>query len=79
MATVAFTEVIIKIPAKFKTAAIIIAVLGLKERVETHVAIAFGASVQPFTRITPRVSSETTKSGKLCVNSIKNSLRETPK
>ena len=27
-----------------------------KQRVEMHVAIALGASVQPFTKITPRVS-----------------------
>jgi hypothetical protein len=29
---------------------------GLMERVEIHVAIAFGASVQPFTITTPSVS-----------------------
>jgi hypothetical protein len=32
-----------------------IAFLGLIDLVETQVAIAFGASVQPFTRTTPSV------------------------
>jgi len=43
-------------------AAIIIASLTLIARVDTQVAIAFGASVQPLTTITPRVSRVETKS-----------------
>jgi hypothetical protein len=38
------------------TADIITAVFGDIERVATQVAIAFGASVHPFTNITPKVS-----------------------
>ena len=30
--------------------------LGDKHLVDTHVAIAFGASVQPFTKITPEIN-----------------------
>lgn len=30
---------------------------GAMDRVDTHVAIAFGASVQPFTKITPKVNT----------------------
>jgi hypothetical protein len=40
-------------PIKLKIAAIITAALGPIDRVETQVAIAFGASVHPFTKITP--------------------------
>ncbi|MFS8541085.1 MAG: hypothetical protein LOD89_03220 [Tissierellales bacterium] len=47
-----------------KTAAITIAFLGLIERVEIHVAIAFGASVQPLTRITPIVRIDITNNAK---------------
>jgi hypothetical protein len=38
-------------------AAIIIAVFGGMDLVETQVATALGASVQPLTKITPRVRS----------------------
>jgi len=48
--------VIIKTPRKLNTAARKIADDGLRDLVETQVAIAFGASVQPFTKMTPRVS-----------------------
>jgi hypothetical protein len=44
-----------KTPRKSKTAANMMAGRGLMERVEIHVAIAFGASVQPLTITTPRV------------------------
>jgi len=50
--------VIIRTPRKLKTAAIIMAALGVMALVETQVAIAFGASVHPFTRITPRIRTE---------------------
>jgi hypothetical protein len=46
----------ISTPKKLKTAAIRIAEPGPIERVDTHVAMAFGASVQPFTKITPSVN-----------------------
>ncbi len=48
-------------PKKLKNAAIKIAALGLIARVETQVAIALGASVHPFTKITPSVSSTVTR------------------
>ena len=57
-ATDAFIFVIMRTPKKLKTALIIIAGLGFMHRVVMHVAIAFGASVHPFTNITPNVSSE---------------------
>jgi hypothetical protein len=55
IATLLFTIVIKKTPRKLKKAAIRIACLGLIARVEMQVAIAFGASVQPLTKITPMV------------------------
>lgn len=54
-ATVAFKSVITRTPRKLKKAAIKIAARGLMERVETQVAMALGASVQPLTKITPKV------------------------
>ena len=45
-------NVIVNTPKKLKTAAIIIAFLGFILLVDTHVAIAFGASVHPLTKIT---------------------------
>jgi len=54
-ATDAFIFVIIKTPAKLKIALIIIAARAERQRVVMHVAIAFGASVQPLTKITPKV------------------------
>jgi len=50
--------VITNTPKKLKTAAIRIADRTDIERVETHVAIALGASVQPLTRITPIISKD---------------------
>jgi len=55
IATLLLISVITNTPRKLKTAAIKMAFLGLIARVEIHVAIAFGASVQPLTRITPIV------------------------
>jgi hypothetical protein len=49
---VELTKVMTSTPRKLNTAAINTAIFGLMERVETHVAIALGASVHPFTRIT---------------------------
>jgi hypothetical protein len=51
----------ISTPKKLKTAAINIALRTSIERVETHVAMAFGASVQPFTKMTPSVSAVVTQ------------------
>ena len=48
--------VMIRTPRKLKTALIMIALLTPIHRVVTQVAIAFGASVQPLTKITPRVN-----------------------
>jgi hypothetical protein len=58
---VAFTRLIINTPKKLKTAAIKIASLGERQRVTTQVAIALGASVQPLTKITPKVSTTAIK------------------
>ena len=57
MATEAFTAVITRTPRKLNTAAITMAFRALMALVETQVAIAFGASVQPLTRITPSVKT----------------------
>jgi hypothetical protein len=52
-------------PKKLNTAAIKIAFLAVIERVETHVAMAFGASVQPFTNMTPNVRTAVINRGGL--------------
>ena len=52
--------VITKTPRKLKTAAIMIAGRAPMLRVETQVAMALGASVQPLTKITPRVKMTVT-------------------
>ena len=49
--------VITSTPRKLNTALIQIAERTFIHRVAIHVAIAFGASVHPFTKITPRVSN----------------------
>ena len=49
--------VIISTPRKLKTALSIMADLAFMQRVPMQVAIAFGASVHPLTKITPSVSS----------------------
>jgi hypothetical protein len=55
-ATVALNMVMINTPRKLHTAAMAIAARGPNDLVETQVAMAFGASVHPFTNMTPRVS-----------------------
>ena len=71
-------DVIIRTPRKLNIAAIMMALDAFIDLVETHVAIALGASVHPFTRITPSVNSTVTiskglltdceiKSGKLII------------
>ena len=53
--------VITNTPRKLNTALIMIAVLTFRHRVAMQVAMAFGASVQPFTNITPSVSATVTR------------------
>jgi hypothetical protein len=65
MATFAFTIVMTNTPKKLNTAAIKIAFFAVIERVETHVAMAFGASVQPLTNITPNVRTAVINRGGL--------------
>lgn len=64
-ATVALIFVITSTPKKLHTAAIRIADRGLMARVDTQVAIALGASVQPFTRMTPKVKAKVMSSAGL--------------
>ena len=54
-ATVALSELMTKTPRKLKTADIRIAGLASMHLVVTQVAIALGQSVQPLTKMTPRV------------------------
>ena len=67
-ATVELTMVITSTPRKLKTAAIRIAGFALMARVETQVAIALGASVQPLTIITASVRSAVMASAGLLIN-----------
>jgi len=72
MATEALIVVITRTPRKLKIAAIIIAFFASIALVETQVAIAFGASVQPLTSITPSVSIvETNSIGLFIISPIK--------
>ena len=73
MATVLLTTVISSTPKKLNTAAMRMALFGPMARVETQVAMALGASVQPLTRITPRVRTTVTASAGLCASWLKNS------
>jgi len=66
-----------KTPKKLNTAAIKIADLTDIERVETHVAIAFGASVHPLTKITPKVSKVVINKIGLEVTCVKKSEKDT--
>ena len=50
-----------KSPRKLNTAAMMMACRGFMARVETAVAMALGASVAPFTMITPILSRVTTR------------------
>jgi hypothetical protein len=49
-------------PRKLNTAAKMTAFLGVMDFVETAVAIAFGASVQPLIKITSSVNSDVIRS-----------------
>ena len=62
MATFELTSDMIRTPRKLQAAAIIIALSTSMHLVDTHVAMAFGASVHPFTRITPSVRRTAIKS-----------------
>ena len=76
VATLALIIVISSTPRKLKTAAMRIAARGDMQRVETQVAMAFGASVQPLTKITPRVSRTVMSSVGLENSWVKNSLKD---
>jgi hypothetical protein len=60
-------------PRKLNIAAIIIDFLGPIDLVEITVAIAFGASVQPFTNITPITNKDVIKRGTFFVQRLINS------
>jgi hypothetical protein len=51
------------------------AFLGLIDLVETQVAMAFGASVHPFTRITPSTSTTVINKAGFDVSCPKNSVK----
>ena len=71
-ATLAFMCVIIRTPRKLNTALMMIAFLVERQRVVMHVAIALGASVHPFTKITESVSRAEMKSiGELMTSEMK--------
>ena len=57
MATRELIMVITSTPRKLKMAAMMMASCARIQRVDTQVAIALGASVQPFTKITPNVNT----------------------
>ncbi|MPM26074.1 hypothetical protein SDC9_72575 [bioreactor metagenome] len=59
-ATFELIAVIVKTPKKLNTAAIKMAFRGVMLLVETQVAMAFGASVHPFTKTTPSVKATVT-------------------
>jgi hypothetical protein len=75
-ATLAFIIVITKTPRKLNTAAIYTADCGPIALVETHVAIALGASVQPFTKITHKVNTTVISRAGLSINCFRNSAKE---
>lgn len=54
--------VMMNTPRKLKKALMMMAFLALRHRVVTQVAMALGASVHPFTKITPRVNRVVTRS-----------------
>ena len=60
IATVELIIVITRTPIKLQTAAMIMAASTSIERVDTQVAMALGASVQPFTKITHSVRKTVT-------------------
>ena len=61
-------SVITNTPIKLNTADISTALLGDIARVATHVAMALGASVHPFTKITPNVNNTDTNSMGLAIS-----------
>ena len=75
-ATLAFIMVITNTPRKLNTAAIIMALRTPMALVETHVAMALGASVHPFTNITARVSSTVMARTGLLITCSKNDKNE---
>ena len=75
-ATLAFIIVMTNTPIKLNTAAMIIALRTPIAFVDTHVAIAFGASVHPFTRITAKVSRTVTARTGLDVTCSKKAKNE---
>ena len=72
LATAEDTSVITSKPKKLQIAAMAIAGPAFMQRVETTVAIAFGASVAPFTMMTPMFSSVTATSMGLDMSSERN-------
>ena len=74
-ATRALSAVMTSTPRKLNAAAMRMADCGRMARVETHVAMALGASVQPLTRITPVVRMAVNKNGRLVNSSERNSCR----
>ena len=76
IATDALTAVITRTPKKLQIAAMIMAFRNPIARVDTQVAIAFGASVHPLTRITPSVSTDEIISTGFCATCRKNSIKD---
>ena len=69
IATAGAIIVMTSTPRKLNTAAIKMACRGFMARVETAVAMALGASVAPFTMITPILSRVTTRRMGFCISS----------
>ena len=73
--TVELIRVISNTPRKLNIAANNIDFLGESDLVETQVAIAFGASVQPFTSITPNINEVIINNFGFAIISFKNSAK----
>jgi intracellular sulfur oxidation DsrE/DsrF family protein len=73
-ATVALMDVITNTPRKLNTAANTIDFFADMDRVDTIVAIAFGASVQPLTKMTPIIKITTMKRAGISIRLCKKSL-----
>ena len=78
-ATDEFTCVMMKTPRKLKMALMMMAGRTFMQRVEMQVAIAFGASVQPLTKMTPKVKRTDIAMIGLVVTCSMNWVRETSK
>ena len=76
IATDALIAVMTSTPKKLQIAAMTIAFRTSIARVETQVAIAFGASVQPLTRITPSVRTAATSRVGFAAACRKNSISD---